>query len=76
MEITKENQGDYYGFIDGENSVFINKKNYKEKFGEYLMDINNPKWEKIANEGRKYTLKNFNNDKAVESLIQLMESYL
>ena len=76
MEITKENQGDYYGFIDGENSVFINKKNYKEKFEEYLMDVNNPKWEKIANEGRNYSLKEFNNDKAVDSLVELMENYL
>ena len=37
---------------------------------------NDPKWEKIASKGREYTLKNLNNDKAVESLVELMQSLL
>ena len=76
MEITKKNHGDYLGYVDGETAIFINEKNYKDKFMEYLSDTQNPKWEKIANAGRKYALSELNNDKAVESLIQLMESYL
>ena len=55
---------------------FINEKNYKEKFNEYLSDPNNPKWEIIANQGRKYVLENLNNDKAVISLVELMEEIL
>ena len=71
MEITKENRGNYLGFIDGETAIFINKKNYQEKFEEFLNDAKNPKWEKIANAGRDFAFKNFNNDRAVESLIEI-----
>lgn len=74
MEITEKNKGKYLGYIDGENAIFINEKNYKEKFDEYLTDLENPKWEKIANSGRDYAINNFNNDKAVTSLVELMES--
>ena len=34
-----------------------------------------PKWEKIANAGRDYALENFNNDKAANSLADLMAEY-
>jgi hypothetical protein len=76
MEITKKNKGAFLGFIDGETAIFINEKNYKEKFEEYLSDPENPKWEKIAKAGREFTLKNYNNDKAVESLVELMKSLI
>ena len=76
MEITNENRGNYLGFIDGETAIFINQKNYKEKFQEFLDDSNNPKWEKIANSGRKFVLKNLNNDKAVESLVEIMKKLI
>ena len=73
MEITDKNYGKYLGYKDGENAVFVNEKNYQEKFNEYLKDIDNPKWEKIANAGREYALENFNNDKGIDSLVDLME---
>jgi len=76
MEITKENYGEYLGYKDGESAVFINEKNYKKKFEEYLNDPNNLKWEEIANAGREHTINELNNDKAVESLIQLMEEFV
>jgi len=73
MEITEENRGNYLGFIDDETAVFIDKENYREKFKEFLTDTENPKWEKIANAGREFAFKNFNNDKAVESLIGIFQ---
>jgi hypothetical protein len=76
MEITKKNKGDFLGFIDEESAIFINEKNYQQKFDEYLSDFNNPKWEKIANKGRKFALENFNNDKAVESFVNLIKNIL
>lgn len=76
MEITKKNRGEYLGYIDGETSIFINEKNYEQKFEEYLADPDNPKWEKIADAGRKFTLKNHNNDKAVGTLVELMKNLL
>jgi len=72
MEITDKNKGEYLGFIDGKSAIYINEDNYKEKFDEYLSDVNNPKWEQIANEGRTHALTNLNNDKAVESLVDLI----
>jgi hypothetical protein len=72
MEITKQNRGEYLGFVDDQTAIFINEENYKEKFKEYLSDIENPKWAKIALEGRKHALNELNNDKAVDSLVDLM----
>lgn len=74
MEITDLNKGRYLGFKDGETAIFINEQNYKKKFEEFLKDPNNPKWEKIANAGRKYCMENLNNDRAVDSLVQLIET--
>lgn len=76
MEVTKKNSADMLGFIDGESAIFINEKNYKEKFNEYISDIDNPKWEKIANMGRIHALENFSNDKGVDSLIDFIEDLI
>lgn len=76
MEITKKNNGEYLGFKDHETAIFINEKNYKEKFRMFLDDPDNPKWEMIANAGREYVLKELNNDKAVENLIEVMQELI
>jgi hypothetical protein len=76
MEITEKNKGDYLGYVDGETSIFINEDNYEQKFESFLSDPGNPKWEKIANAGRDYALENFNNEKAANSLADLMETLI
>ena len=72
MEITEKNDGLHTGFIDNETSIFINEKNYVQKFQEYLDDVDNPKWKEIAQAGNNFALKNFNNDVGVNSLVDLM----
>ena len=69
MEITKKNNGYFLGYKDNETAIFINEKNYKEKFQQYMSDLNNPKWQEIANAGREYTMNNLTNDHAVSSLV-------
>ena len=64
------------GYKDGETAIFINEKNYEKKFEAFLNDIDNPKWEKIANNGREFTMNNLSNDKAVESLVKLFKSLI
>ena len=76
MEITEHNHGTYLGYEDGRTSIFINEQNYKEKLEEFLADKNNPKWEKIALEGQKYTLEKLSNDNAVEHLTELIEEII
>ena len=76
MEVTKKNYCMKLGFQDNKTAIFINEDNYKEKFEEYLNDFDNPKWEMIANNGRQYAMKNFNNDKAVNELVDLMEDLI
>ena len=76
MEITEENYGKYLGFKDRVSAIFINEKNYKEKFEEYLNDVNNPKWEQIAENGKNHTMKCLNNDVAAESLVNLFEELI
>ncbi len=72
LEVNEKNNADSFGFKDQENAVFINEKNYKEKFQEYLENVEDSKWGKIAENGRKFVIDNLNNDKAVESLVDLM----
>ena len=76
MEITEQNDGKYLGYKDGETAIFINEKNYEKKIESFLNDIDNPKWEKIANNGRKFTMDNLSNDNAVESLVELFKSLI
>ena len=76
MEITKLNRGSFLGYRDGESCIFINQKNYERKFEEYLSDPKNPKWKDIANTGREFTFQNYTNDKAVDSLIELMQTLI
>jgi len=76
MEITKKNDGYFLGYKDNETSIFINEKNYKEKFQQYTSDPDNPKWEQIANAGREYTMNNLTNDEAVSSLVELMKEMI
>jgi hypothetical protein len=76
MEITEENDGVYLGYKDEETAIFVNEKNYKQKFEMFLADPNNTKWQDIANAGRKYALNELNNDKAVEKLIRVMEELI
>ena len=73
MEITEKNNGYFLGYKDNETAIFINEKNYKEKFQQYLSDPDNPKWKQIANAGREYTMNNLTNDQAVSSLVELMK---
>ena len=76
MEITEKNNGYFLGYKDNETAIFINEKNYKEKFQQYLSDPDNPKWEQIANAGREYTMNNLTNDGAVSSLVEFMKEMI
>ena len=76
MEITELNRGKYLGYIDGENAIFINENNYKEKFQNYLSDSDNSNWSEIAKAGHDYTMKRFSNDEAVKELVNLIKEIL
>ena len=76
MEITEKNNGYFLGYKDNETAIFINEKNYKEKFRQYIDDPDNPKWEQIANAGREYTMNNLTNEQALISLVELMKEII
>ena len=77
MESTSRNYGvSHLGFKDGKNAIFIDESNYLEKFQEYLDSQDDPKWKKIAQEGRMHALKNLSNDAGVEMLINIMRKAL
>ena len=76
MEITEKNYGKYLGFKNNETAIFIDEKNYEQKFEEYLSDPYNEKWENVANAGKEHSLNVANNDTAVEHLIQIMEELI
>ena len=76
MEITERNHGTFLGYKDGKSAVFIDESNYKKKFQEYLDSSDDPRWERIAREGRRYTLDNLSNDRGVEMLVRIMRKAL
>ena len=76
MEVTKLNKAELLGFEDGKTAIFINEKNYKEKFKEYLNSVDDVKWSKIASEGRKHVLTKLTNDNGVEQLVDHIEKIL
>ena len=76
LEVNEQNGAEKLGFKDFQNSVFINEKNYKKKFDDFLETSDDPKWEKIANAGREYTLSKYTNDHAVNSLVDLIETLI
>ena len=76
MEVTDENHANYLNFKDGENAIFVNEKNYQQKFEEFLESSDDPIWEQIANSGRNHVLNNYNNDLAVESLVNLFKKIM
>ena len=76
MEITEKNNGYFIGFEHNKSAIFINENNYEKKFLEFLEDADNPKWEKIANSGREYAIKELDNDKAVEKIVGYVQELL
>jgi len=75
MEVNDSNYAKDLGYRDNESAIFINEKNYENKFEEYISDVNNPKWELIANSGREHAIKNFNNDVGVNSLVNFFKEF-
>jgi len=73
MEITNKNDGYFIGFENEKSAIFINERNYQEKFQEFLSDPDNPKWEEIANAGRKFAMDELNNDKAVQKIVEYVK---
>ena len=76
MEVTDKNHANYLNFKDGENAIFVNERNYQQKFEEFLESSVDPIWEQIANSGRNHVLNNYNNDLAVESLVNLFKKII
>ena len=76
MEVTERNGGSFLGYEDGKSAIFINKSNYKKKFQEYLDNPNDPRWRRIADEGRRHALENLSNDVGVEKLVHAMRKIL
>ncbi len=76
MEITERNHGSFLGYEDGKSAVFIDESNYKERFQEYLDGPDDPRWERIAQEGRRHAFENLSNDRGVEMLVGIMRKAL
>jgi len=74
MEVNSENGCDELGYIDGVHSVHINMDNYIEKFKQYLQDVDNPQWKKIAAAGRRFTIENYSNKVQIQKFVDIMES--
>ena len=75
MEMSEINDGAYLGFVDKKTAIFINEKNYKSKFEDFLADPDNLKWQEIARQGKEYVINNLSNDQATNSLVQLMREF-
>ena len=72
MEVTEQNHAKVIGYEDMKTAVFINKDNYTKHIREFLDTPDNPVWEDIAKQGRKYTLEHLTNDHAVKTLVKVI----
>jgi len=76
MEASEINNYERLGFTDRETAVFINNENYKEVFQEYFDTLDDPKWEEIAEAGRRYVLENFSANIQVDRLVDIIVDLL
>lgn len=72
MEVNGENGCEKLGFVDGENAVFINEGNYRERLKEYVKTADDPKWKEIAERGRRLVMELYENKVQVGKLIKLI----
>ncbi|GAI91604.1 unnamed protein product, partial [marine sediment metagenome] len=76
MEMNDENGCEELGYVDGETAIFINESNYQQKYQQYLDDTDNPAWQRIAEQGRAYTLAKFENKVEINRLVSLIEELI
>ena len=76
MEGTELNAWESLGFINGFSAVRIDQDNYKLKLREFLETADDPKWEIIANRGRKFAFETFDTNIQANLLIDHIEEYL
>jgi len=76
MEVTPENEADTLGFTDGENAIFINTDNYKEKFQEFLDTSDDPKWKTVSRNGYDFVMNNYTNNHGVSRLVNYMKEII
>ena len=76
MEVTEQNGAETFGFENGVNAVFIDEHNYSDVLNEYVCTSSHDKWRKIAENGRKYVLGNYTNDKTANMIIALLKEIL
>jgi len=76
MEITKKNDSSFLGFKNNETAIFIDEKNYKEKFESFLIDPDNSKWKEIATSGRDFVMKNLTNENAIKNLVSIFRDLI
>jgi len=72
MGLNETNEADILGFIDGFSCIYINIDNYDGKLEEYIKTNDDPKWQRIAEEGQRFVFENYTNDKQAEKLIDLI----
>lgn len=73
-ESTRSNQIEDLGFKDGVNCVFIDRKNHKKRFEQYLATPDASVWREIAEEGRQLVLDNYTNERQVKEFVQTVKS--
>ncbi len=72
-EVTHYNQIEEMGFEDGVNCVYINDLNYKQRFAEYMDTVDDPKWELIAERGKKLIMERYTNEREVARFIEAVQ---
>ncbi len=75
-EVTEKNQIREMGFIDEVNCIYIDNDNYADRFKEYMNTVDDPKWKRIADAGRKLVKNTYNNEKEVKRFVKLIETLL
>lgn len=74
--IDKENSASIIGFKDYETSLFITIDNVNNKIDEVIRTVDDPKWKKIAENGRKFILNNYTHEICAKRLINKIKEVI
>jgi len=68
--VDEDNGAGIIGFEDYKTALLINKQNVFDKINEVIKTKDDPKWEEIAMNGRRFVLDNYTHDHCINKLIQ------
>lgn len=73
MEVNRENGCERLGFVDGESAIYINHDNAAKRIDRFVKNQSDPRYKVVAQNGREFVLRHYENRVQVDRLLDLIE---